>query len=94
MAECVLVGVDETHFVPDVGPPARAGIKADANGGDKSELEINLLRSFLDDDLDFLFLDNVPINKGVGEVPSFLKKKVTINLQKLQHATTYARCPT
>ena len=49
-----LVGVDETDFIPDVGPRARTGINADANGGDKSELEINLLHSFLDDSLDSL----------------------------------------
>ena len=85
-----LVGFDETDFIPDVGPRARAGIKADANGGNKGELQIDLLHSFLDDGLDFLSLDNVPINEGVGQVPFFLKKKVTVNFQELQHVTTYA----
>ena len=37
-----------------------------------------------------LLLDNVPINEGIGHVPFFLKKKVTVNLQELQYVTTYA----
>ena len=44
---------------------------ADTNGGvavgDKREIDINILHPFLDDDLNFLLLNSVPTDEGVGE---------------------------